>query len=130
MFNLKFRFTAMKIEATKYRVKIDKTEKAGEMLKMLNNRIDECIQTLEREKMFIEAIFSEVINGRLYLTWFSVQGDNAEIVNSSPFQIDKDYLEMFDECIDKTFKPEDKKLELFLFDPLVNRLINELNEKA
>jgi uncharacterized protein DUF6176 len=57
----------MHIEATRFKVKKDK-KKAMAMLGMLNQRKDECLATLYRVKMFFEAIFTEVVEGVLYMT--------------------------------------------------------------
>jgi Family of unknown function (DUF6176) len=41
---------------------------------MLNDRVDECVATLDRERMAIEIIFRLKENGEDYLFWMSVRG--------------------------------------------------------
>ena len=41
---------------------------------MLNDRVDECAATLDRERMAIEIIFRLKENGEDYLFWISVRG--------------------------------------------------------
>lgn len=98
-------------------------------MKVLNERKKECLQTLYREKMFVEAIFRESIDGEEYLTWFSVQGEKGEDVKTSALEIDKIHLKFWEECIDKTYKPIDKKPEAFFIYPEVFERIRELDEK-
>ena len=63
----------MKVELSRFRVKADKSERVTEWFAMLNNRMPEALQTLEREQMKIEVIFREMIGDDEYLFWFSVQ---------------------------------------------------------
>jgi hypothetical protein len=57
----------MKVELSRFRVKPGKSARVDEWLGMLNARMDENGQALEREKMKLEAIFREVIDGAEYL---------------------------------------------------------------
>lgn len=70
----------MKVELSRFRIKANKSERVTEWLAMLNNRMPEVLQTLEREQMKIEVIFREMIDGEEYLYWFSVQGEHGEHV--------------------------------------------------
>lgn len=40
-------------------------------------------ETLEPERMYVETIFSEVVDGVTYLSWYSVQGEGAADVQAS-----------------------------------------------
>lgn len=93
----------MKTEFDTFRIKLGKETRAREWMQVLRDRKAECIQTLEREKMVLETIFMTEKDGRLYLSWFSIQGDNAESVESSEHEIDKLHGAFWDECVDKTF---------------------------
>ncbi len=90
----------MRVELSRVRVKPGKSARVDEWLKMLNDNMDELLQTLDREQMKLEVIFREIINGEEYLYWFSVQGDAGEEVNTSPFAVDQKHLEFHEECID------------------------------
>ncbi len=58
----------MNIELTRYRVKSGKSEKVTEWLKFLNDNMEDVLVTLEGEKMYVETIFREVLNGEEYLS--------------------------------------------------------------
>ena len=90
----------MKTEFDTFRIKLGKETRAREWMQVLRDRKAECIQTLEREKMVLETIFMTEKHGRLYLSWFSIQGDNAESVESSEHEIDKLHGAFWDECVD------------------------------
>jgi Family of unknown function (DUF6176) len=90
----------MKVELSRFRVKPGKSERVDDWLKTLNGRIDEALQTFDREQMKFEVIFREIIDGSEYLYWFSVQGEDGEPVATSPFDLDKQHIAFWNECID------------------------------
>lgn len=104
----------MNIECTRFRVKQGKTMKVNEWLAFLNEYLDDVLVTLEGEKMFVETIFREVLNGDEFLYWYSVQGTGGVDVEASEHWIDKKHLEYWDECIDKTYRPVDLKTEVVM----------------
>lgn len=104
----------MNIELTRFRVKDGKSERVDEWLKFLNENMNDVLLTLEDEKMYVETIFREQLNGNEYLYWFSVQGDAGQAVEQSDHWIDKKHLDYWNECIDKTFKPIDLKTEVVM----------------
>lgn len=57
----------MNIECTRYLVKHGKTKKVNEWLAFLNEHMEDVLVTLEGEKMYIETIFREELNGEEYL---------------------------------------------------------------
>lgn len=62
-------------------------------MQMLNDRLDECVATLDRERMALELVFSmKETDGTEYLYWVSVQGGSGEPLDSS-IPIDRDHLE-------------------------------------
>jgi len=59
---------------------------------MLNDRLDECVATLDRERMAIEIIFRLKENGEDYLFWVSVRG--ADGLGLDPDNVlDRDHVE-------------------------------------
>jgi len=54
-----------------------------------------------------ESVFKFHKEGRLYLSWFSLQKEGHKQVDASDHKIDRVHLEYWDECIDRSFKPED-----------------------
>ena len=97
----------MKTEFTTFRVIEGKEERAREWMDLLTQRKNECVETLPREKMVYESIFMYEKEGRMFLSWFSIQKDIHEKVETSEHDIDRLHLEFWDECIDREFEPED-----------------------
>ncbi|MEN0650445.1 DUF6176 family protein [Caldifermentibacillus hisashii] len=104
----------MNVELTRFKVKKGKSQHVDEWLKFLNENMKDVLITLEDEKMFVETIFREKINGDEYLYWYSVQGEGGQKVEQSNQWIDKKHLEFWDECIDETFKPVYLKTEVVM----------------
>jgi hypothetical protein len=104
----------MNVELTRFRVKKGKSQRVDEWLKFLNENMKDVLITLEDEKMFVETIFREEINGDEYLYWYSVQGEGGQKVEQSNHWVDKKHLEFWNECIDETFKPVDLKTEVVM----------------
>jgi len=104
----------MKVELTRFRVNAGKSEQVRRWLEMLNNRMPEVLQTLDREKMYVEVIFREEKNGEEFLYWFSVQGEGGDLCTTSPYDVDKKHLEFWQECIDREFGKEELKPEVVM----------------
>ena len=65
---------------------------ADRWMAMLNDRLDECVATLDRERMAIEIVFRLQEDGQDSLYWVSVQGADGgglDLGNA----IDRDHLE-------------------------------------
>ena len=90
----------MKVELTRLRIKQGKSARVDEWLKMINDRVDEAVETLDREGMKLEVIFREMIGDNDYLCWFTVQSETGEPLETSPFDLDGKHTEFGDECID------------------------------
>lgn len=61
-------------------------------MQMLNDRADECIATLDDERMAIEIIFRLKEDGEDYLYWVSVYGPDSGGLDTSR-AIDRDHVE-------------------------------------
>ena len=107
-------FFPMLVELSRFKVKQGKEARVDEWLAMLNRRMAEAKQTLEREKMKLEVIFREKIGGDEYLTWFSVQDETGAPVASSPFEVDKEHLMFHDECIDHEYGRRDAQAQVVM----------------
>ncbi len=99
----------MRVELTKFRVKKGKSRRVDEWIEYIHNNMDDVLLTLEGERMYVETIFREAFNDVEYLYWYSVQDEDAGDDSTHVPKIDEKHLEFFDECIDKTFRPEDMK---------------------
>lgn len=104
----------MNVELTRYRVKKNKSERVDEWLKFLNANMQDVLVTLEGEKMYVETIFRERLEGEEYLYWYSIQGQGGQAVEESEHWIDKKHLEFWDECIDETFGALNLKTEVIM----------------
>lgn len=113
----------MNVELTRFKVKEGKTEKVDEWLKFLNENMKDVLVTLEGEKMYVETIFRETLNGTEYLYWYSVQGENCQDVEESEHWIDKKHLEYWDECIDPNFRPVDLKTKVVMIPEKVRKVM-------
>lgn len=113
----------MNIELTRFKVKAGKTEKVNEWLQFLNENMKDVLVTLEGEKMYVETIFRETLEGHEYLYWYSIQGENGQAVEESEHWIDKKHLEYWDECIDPTYRPVDLMTEVVMIPDKVKRVM-------
>jgi hypothetical protein len=71
-------------------------EEAERWLQMLNDRRDEAVQTLERERVAIEIVFRERDADGDWLVWVMIQGDGGASIDDSPFEIDRDHAAFAD----------------------------------
>jgi hypothetical protein len=79
------------IELSRAKVLPGAGAEADRWMRMLNDRNDECVATLDRERMAVEIVFRLKEDGADYLFWVSVRGaDGAELADS-PHQIDRDH---------------------------------------
>lgn len=114
----------MNVELTRFKVKEGKTAKVDEWLKFLNENMEEVLVTLEGEKMYVETIFREWLNGEEYLYWYSVQGENGQDVEESQHWIDKRHLEYWNECIDSSFRAVDLTTEVVMIPEKVRKVMD------
>src|SRR6266480_2770585 len=67
------------------------SEEADRWMQMLNDRLDECVATLDRERMAIEIVFRFREGDEDYLYWVTVQGSSGAGLNSD-IAIDRDHI--------------------------------------
>ncbi|WPR65369.1 DUF6176 family protein [Glutamicibacter protophormiae] len=103
-----FRFwkTESSASAWSCRTNPGKTERVEQWLQFLNSNMPAVLETLEGERMYVETIFSETLDGAEYLYWYSIQGRGGTEVRDSVHWIDAKHLEYWDECIDPEFTPQ------------------------
>ena len=68
----------LKAELSRFKVKEGKSGKVDEWMAFLNDHMEDTLLTLENEKMFVESIHREVVNGTEFLYWYSVQGEAVQ----------------------------------------------------
>ncbi|MCW2644984.1 MAG: hypothetical protein QOG22_2411 [Pseudonocardiales bacterium] len=79
------------IELSRGRVLPGAGAEADRWMKMLDDRVDECVATLDRERMAIEIVFRLKEDGEDYLYWVSVHGPNNGELDLTQ-AIDRDHL--------------------------------------
>lgn len=80
------------VELSRARVKPGAEQEADRWMRMLNDRLEECVATLERERMAIEIVFRMSEDGREYLYWLSVKGEGGAGLDPE-LPIDRDHIE-------------------------------------
>jgi len=75
-------------------------------MNLLNDNLPAVLKTLDDEKMYIETIFSQRLDGVDYLYWYSMQGEGGIEVQNSEHPIDQEHLKFWRECIDPDFTPQ------------------------
>lgn len=80
------------VELSRAKVKPGAEAEADRWMRMLNDRLDECVATLDRERMAIEIVFRLRENDEEHLFWVTVRGeDGAGLDHRLP--IDRDHIE-------------------------------------
>lgn len=114
----------MNVELTRFKVKDGKTQKVDEWLDFLKANIDEVEDGLVDEKMYVETIFREIINGEEFMYWYSVQGDGGVEITENEKWIAKKHLEYWEECIDSTYGFVDLKTEVVMIPKEIRKVMN------
>lgn len=65
---------------------------ADRWMQMLDDRVDECVASLDRERMAIEIVFRLKEDGADYLYWVSVHGPDGATELDTRQPIDRDHL--------------------------------------
>ncbi|MDQ3544557.1 MAG: class I SAM-dependent methyltransferase [Actinomycetota bacterium] len=78
---------------------------------MLNARLDECVATLDRERMGVEIVFRQRDGDDEYLYWVQVRGDGAS-VETSPAQLDLDHVAFDERCRERGWQLGEPELLL------------------
>jgi len=120
----------VKTEFSIFRVTKGKEARAKEWLQVLTDRRDECIDTLEREAMFYESVFKAEYDQRLYLAWFSVQGDVHESLSTSNHDIDLLHQAFWEECIEHDWKSLDMDHVVSFAPAALSEVINKLDHQV
>jgi len=80
------------VELSRGKVLPGASAEADRWMKMLNDRLDECVATLDRERMAIEIVFRLREGDDDYLYWVTVRGAAGADLDASK-AIDRDHVE-------------------------------------
>lgn len=94
----------LKIELHRFKVKEGKSKTVDAWMAFLNAHMADALLTLEDEKMYVESIHREFVDGAEFLYWYSIQGEGGKSVYDSKSYIDIEHLKYWDACIDKSCK--------------------------
>ena len=119
----------MKVELSRIRIKDGMSRWVDEWFATLNARKAACIETLDREKMFVESIFREKIGDEEFLYWFSIQGENGESLETSPFPIDAIHRAFGVECVDRSYPRMDIDAEVVFLNPKIEEIVDSIGLK-
>jgi Family of unknown function (DUF6176) len=61
----------------------------------------ETVATLEREKMYLEAIFRDRVNQKDVIYWLVIRGEGGATSETSPLAIDQQYQQFMHETLKK-----------------------------
>lgn len=117
------------VELSRFRVKKGKSARVDEWMSFLNEHMADTLLTLEGEKMYVETIFREVLDGREYLYWYSVQADGGIEVENSESYIDKKHLEYWEECIDPSYGMVDLTPQVVMIPKPIYETMEELDRQ-
>jgi hypothetical protein len=92
-------------------------EEAERWMRMLDERRDEAVQTLERERVALEIVFRERDDDGDWLVWVMIQGEGGASIDDSPFDIDREHA-AFAERVKLPNRPEAEPQVLLLPDPV------------
>ena len=80
----------LNVELSRAKVKPGQSAEADRWMQMLNERVDECVATLDRERMALEIVFRLDEDGEQYLYWVSIFGSHGSGLDES-IPIDRDH---------------------------------------
>jgi hypothetical protein len=87
----------LRVELSRARILPGCGELTDRWMAMLNERIDECVATLDREKMALEIVFRRTDGDGDWIYWLSLFGpDGAGLDESVP--IDRDHVALGRQC--------------------------------
>ena len=79
------------VELSRAKVLPGASDEADRWMTMLDERVDECVATLDRERMAVEIVFRLREDGQDYLYWVAIRGEGGADLQSSTHQIDLDH---------------------------------------
>lgn len=117
------------VELSRFRVKEGKSSVVDQWMNFLNEHMEDTLLTLQGEKMYVETIFREVLDGQEYLYWYSIQAEGGIEVENSESYIDKKHLEYWEECIDPSFGMVDLNPQVVMIPKPIYETMEELDRQ-
>jgi Family of unknown function (DUF6176) len=114
----------LKVALYRYELKPDKLDRFDDWIQFEHTHHAETVETLEREKMYFEAIFRDRENQKDVIYWLAINGEGGSSVDSSPLEIDKQYEAFMHETLKKN-SSRALSTEYFLIPEFVMRAIDQ-----
>lgn len=83
----------LRVELSRAKVIPGQSAEADRWMRMLNDRADECVATLDRERVALEIVFRLTEDDHEFLYWVSIFGPSGRGLDES-IPIDRDHVEM------------------------------------
>lgn len=84
----------LRVRCKRRRIRPGMEAEVERWMRMLNDRRDEAVQTLERERVAIEVVFREADS----LVLVMIQGEGGAAIDDSPFEIDAEHAAFAERC--------------------------------
>jgi hypothetical protein len=91
----------LKASLLRFEIVAGKERKFAEWMNFLRAEREAAVETLEGEKMYFEAVFSDKTDGKIYAFWMIFNGEGGKPVEKSNHELDKKHLAFWNECIKK-----------------------------
>lgn len=92
-----------RVQLSRARVKAGMTSEVDEWMRMLRDREQECVATLERDRMALEMVFRQRQDGEEFLYWVTIQSGvaaaNADALDESELTpLDREHIAFSRRC--------------------------------
>jgi hypothetical protein len=103
----------LRVRLARARVRPGMEQETDRWMAMLNDRLDEAVETLDRERVALELAFREVDEaGQEWVVWVMIQGEGGASIDNSPFAIDRDHAAFAARCKERRWREADVELLL------------------
>ncbi len=85
----------LRVRCKRMRIRPGMEAEVDRWMRTLNDRLDEAVRTLERERVAIELAFRDGDS----LVWVMVHGEGGATTEGSPFEIDADHAAFAERCV-------------------------------
>jgi hypothetical protein len=89
--------SGLHVELSRARLLPGASDTTDRWMAMLNDRIDECVATLDRERMGLELVFRRTDADGEWLYWVSIYGEGGAGLDES-IAIDRDHVALGRQC--------------------------------
>lgn len=100
------------VELSRSRVLPGMGDEVDRWMAMLHDRIDECVASLDRERMALEIVFRRTDADGEWLYWVTIRGEAGAGIEDSPHGIDRDHIAFARRCKEPGWEEADPALLL------------------